>query len=154
MDIDITACKIELGVRLTEEAKTKGIPLPSYSREGDVGIDLRAVKETGISAGQRIVVPTGVHVSIPFGFVGLIKDRSGLAAKHGIHIMAGVIDPNYRGEVKAVVLNTSGEEYNIATGERIAQMLILPLARVNIVERDKLDVTNRNENGWGSSGKD
>ncbi len=153
MDIDALAGNIALEVRLTEEAKTKGLPLLSYSRQGDAGIDLRSVQQADIPAGQRVVVPTGLHLSIPSGFVGFIKDRSGLASREGIHIMAGVIDSNYRGEVKVVVLNTSAAKYKIEIGERIAQMLILPLARVNIVEKDKLDVTNRNENGWGSSGK-
>ncbi len=154
MDIDTAASNIVLEIRLTEEARIKGLPLPSYSRKGDAGIDLRSAEQVAIPAGQRVVLPTGVHLSIPSGFVGVIKDRSGLASREGIHIMAGVIDSNYRGEVKVVVLNTSAAKYNIETGERIAQMLILPLARVNIVEKDKLDVTNRNENGWGSSGKD
>ncbi len=154
MDIDTAASNIVLEVRLTEEAKIKGLPLPSYSRQGDAAIDLRSTEQTGIPAGQRVVLPTGVHLSIPSGFVGIIKDRSGLASREGMHIMAGVIDSNYRGEVKVVVLNTSTTKYNIEIGERVAQMLILPVARVNIVEKDKLDVTNRNENGWGSSGKE
>jgi len=153
MDIDALAANIALEVRLTEEAKAKGLPLLSYSRQGDAGIDLRSVQQADIPAGQRTVVPTGMHLSVPSGFVGIIKDRSGLASRKGIHIMAGVIDSNYRGEVRVVVLNTSATKYKIEIGERIAQMLILPLARVNIVEKDKLDVTNRNENGWGSSGK-
>ena len=153
MDIDTSARNIVLEIQLTEEAKIKGLPLPSYSRQGDAAIDLRSAQQTGISAGQRVVLSTGLHLSIPSGFVGLIKDRSGLASREGIHIMAGVIDSNYRGEVKVVALNTGAAKYNIEIGERIAQMLILPLARVNIVEKDKLDLTNRNENGWGSSGK-
>ncbi|MEA3329031.1 MAG: dUTP diphosphatase [Candidatus Omnitrophota bacterium] len=142
-----------LKIRLSPEAKEKGLVPPSYSREGDAGLDLRAVETADIAPKGRKVIGTGLHLAIPAGFVGIIKDRSGLASKEGIHVMAGVVDSNYRGEVKVVALNTTGENYCIEAGQRFAQMLILPVARVKIEEGSSLNSTNRNENGWGSTGQ-
>ncbi|MEA3560319.1 MAG: dUTP diphosphatase [Candidatus Omnitrophota bacterium] len=152
MDIALGA-DVVLKVKLNPEAREKGLLLPSYSREGDAGLDLRALEDVDIKPGERRLIGTGMHLAIPSGFVGIIKDRSGLALKQGIHIMAGVIDSNYRGEIKVVVLNTAAENYHVETGQRVAQMLILPVARVKIEESSSLDATNRNENGWGSTGR-
>ena len=152
MDTALGTDKI-LKVKLSPEAKKIGLSPPSYTREGDAGLDLRAIETVDITPGGRKVIGTGLHLAIPAGFVGIIKDRSGLASKEGIHIMAGVIDSNYRGEIKVVVLNTAGENYCIEAGQRFAQMLILPVARVKIEESLSLDNTNRNESGWGSTGQ-
>ena len=136
-------------VRRTNDATN---PLPAYVHKGDAGLDLRAAEDTLLKSGERKPVPTGVKVAIPPGYVGLIKDRSGLAAKSGIHTLAGVVDSGYRGEVGVVLYNTSGEDFSVSCGHRIAQLLILPVAEVEVEEAD-LDTTERGGKGWGSSGR-
>ena len=142
---------IELRIERTEEAKKLNIILPSYQHEGDAGLDLRSAKKCVIKKGTRETVPTGIKVAVPSGYVGLVKDRSGLAAKQGIHTLAGVIDSGYRGEVSVVLHNLSEEDFSVDVGMRIAQLLILPIACVKINETP-LDETSRGEKGWGSTG--
>ena len=141
----------EIVVKIERTEKAKNIPLPSYIREGDAGIDLRSCEDIIIKKGERSSVSTGIKIAIPEGYVGLIKDRSGIAYNSGIHTLAGVIDSNYRGEVKVVLLNTGEKDFKIRSGERIAQLLILPIPRVLIVEGE-LDETVRGGEGFGSSG--
>jgi dUTP pyrophosphatase len=143
---------IKLEVKQTEEAKKRGIALPSYTQEGDAGIDLRSSQDLTIKPGERATVKTGIKVSIPPGFLGLIKDRSGLASGKGIHTLAGIIDANYRGEIRVVLLNTGKEDFRIQGNERIAQLLIIPVAKVDLKEVEELSKTERNEAGWGSTG--
>jgi len=143
---------IKLKVERIKKAKNNKALLPSYTHEGDAGLDLRAAEDTLLKSGQRKLVPTGIKVAIPPGYVGLIKDRSGLAAKSGIHTLAGVVDSGYRGEVGVVLYNTSEKDFSVAGGERIAQLLIMPVAKVEVEETD-LDTTQRGEKGWGSSGR-
>lgn len=145
--------KITLEVKLTNQAKERGLILPSYSREGDAGIDLRSVESLVIKPKGRALVGTGIQVAIPPGFMGLVRDRSGLAAEFGIHTMAGVVDSNYRGEVKVVLLNTGDQDYSIGINDRIAQLVILPVATAKIEETESLSRTNREDAGWGSTGK-
>ncbi|MDD5455264.1 MAG: dUTP diphosphatase [Candidatus Ratteibacteria bacterium] len=142
---------IELKIERTEEAKKLDIALPSYQHEGDAGLDLRAAKQCIIKKGTRQTVPTGIKIAVPSGYFGLIKDRSGLASKHGIHTLAGVVDCGYRGEVAVVLHNLGAEDFNIDVGMRIAQLLIVPVASVKITETP-LDETSRGANGWGSTG--
>jgi dUTP pyrophosphatase len=142
---------IELRVEKTEEAKKLNVPLPSYQHEGDAGLDLRAVKEFVVKKGLKETIPTGVKVAIPPGYFGLIKDRSGLASKKGIHTFAGVVDSGYRGEVAVVVHNAGEEDFLVEVGMRIAQLLIVPVACVEVKEA-ALDSTSRGEGGWGSTG--
>lgn len=152
-DIDSGPRNITLEAKLTQQSKERGLILPSYSREGDAGLDLRSVEELVIKSKERALVATGVQIAIPPGFVGLIRDRSGLAARFGIHTMAGVVDSNYRGEVKVVLLNTGDRDYPININDRIAQLIILPVAKVKIKKTESLSETNREDAGWGSSGK-
>ncbi len=142
---------MELKIERTEEAKKLNIALPSYQHEGDAGLDLRAAKECVIKKGTRQTVPTGVKIAVPQGYFGLIKDRSGLASKHGIHTLAGVVDSGYRGEVAVVLHNLGAEDFTIEMGMRIAQLLIMPVACVKVSETS-LDETSRGANGWGSTG--
>jgi len=149
----IKGMNITLEIRQTEQARQAGLTLPTYSREGDAGIDLRSVETLVIRPKARVTVGTGLHVAIPSGFMGLIRDRSGLASQFGIHTLAGVVDSNYRGEVKVVLLNTGDEDYIVNVNDRIAQLVILPVANAKIEQVESLSRTERNEAGWGSTGK-
>ena len=142
---------MELKVERTEEAKRLNIALPSYQHEGDAGLDLRSTKKCLIKKGTRETVPTGIKIAVPSGYVGIVKDRSGLAAKHGIHTLAGVIDSGYRGEVAVVLHNLGEEDFSVDVGMRIAQLLIVSVTSVKVKEIP-LDVTPRGEKGWGSTG--
>jgi len=125
---------------------------PVRKREGDAGLDLYSVEEVVLKPGERRAVSTGVAVEIPPGHFGLVKDRSGLALKEGLHCLAGVIDENYRGEVKVVLINLGEQEVRLPKGSRIAQLLIIPYAKVSVVEVGELSETERGERGFGSSG--
>ena len=131
---------------------------PKYSREGDAGMDLRANIEGDISFTQIdsfgwAVVPTGIYVEIPKGYYGQIASRSGLAFKEKIEAFNGVIDSNYRGELKVLLKNLSPIRKTIEHGQRIAQLLIKPIATAETVEVESLEESNRGEQGFGSSGK-
>lgn len=127
--------------------------LPVRAHEGDAGLDLCALKGTTIGAGERGVVGTGIAIAVPPGHVGLIMDRSGLAAKQGMTNLGGVIDAGYRGEWKVIMLNTSDKPYEVAAGERIAQILVVPIALPDVCEVSELDDTMRGDGHFGSTGK-
>ncbi len=132
---------------------TKDIELPSYARAGDAGFDLRASQTMTVMPGETTVVPTGLQFAIPKGHVGLVWDRSGLAANHSITTLAGVIDSGYRGELKVVLKNLGKESFVIERGMRIAQMLIQPVANsIPIMEVDALPDSERSSAGFGSTG--
>ena len=126
---------------------------PRPQREGDAAVDLRAAHGATIPRGSVAMVGTGLRVAIPDGCVGLVVARSGLAAKRGIELanQVGVIDPNYRGEVKVALRNRGGEPFEVEPGMRIAQMLVLPCPAVRYL-RGELDDTARGSDGFGSSG--
>ncbi len=126
--------------------------LPVRKRKGDAGLDLYAVEGVVLKPGEWVAIPTGIAVEIPEGHFGLIKDRSGLALKHALHCLAGVVDENYRGEIKVVMINLGKEEVKIEKGTRIAQLLIIPYLSVDIEEVEELSDTERGEKGFGSSG--
>lgn len=127
--------------------------IPQMMRPGDAGMDLSSIAKITIQPGTREIVKTGVSLAIPDGYVGLFWDRSGLAAKHGIHILAGVLDSNYRGELMVVMLNTSDQVYEVKVGDRIVQLLIQPVANLPIEEVSELPESNRGEGRFGSSGQ-
>ncbi len=126
--------------------------LPSRKREGDAGLDLYAAEDVELLPGEWTAVPTGVAVEIPRGYVGLIKDRSGLALHHALHCLAGVVDENYRGEVKVVLINLGKQPLKLERGTRIAQLLVVPYLKTRIEEVEELSETERGEKGFGSSG--
>ncbi|MDP3639913.1 MAG: dUTP diphosphatase [Nanoarchaeota archaeon] len=126
--------------------------LPKYMREGDAGLDLSAVESLVIPPAERRTISTGIALAIPPGYAGLIWDRSGLAAKHGIKSMGGVIDANYRGEIKVILHNLSNAPFIVEKGMRVAQLLIQPVQQKEIVEVSELEETERNEQGFGSTG--
>jgi len=134
--------------RLSEHAV---IPTKAY---GDAGWDLYYSGEgMTIITGSRSTLETGLAIEIPYGYVGLIWPRSGLAVKKGIDVFAGVIDSSYRGEVKVCLYNTGREYYEINRGDRIAQIQFQRVPEFELIEVDKLDNTERNEGGFGSTGK-
>jgi len=127
--------------------------VPKYGRPGDAGLDLHALVDVTVAAGERVLVPTGIALAIPVGTVGLVWDRSGMAAKHGMKTMAGVLDHTYRGELKIVLLNTTGAAYEIKKGDRIAQLLIQPIITTEVIEVAELEETVRGDGNFGSSGR-
>ena len=127
---------------------------PTYATDGSAGMDLYADGDYVIPcASDFIVVSTGISVEIDADKAGLVWPRSGLAAKFGIDTGAGVIDPDYRGEIKVLLFNHGVENYVVKRGDRIAQLLIVPCYRPKTEVVDNLDETERGENGFGSSGK-
>ena len=127
--------------------------LPEYASEGAAGADLRAREAVVLPPGARAAVATGVHLEIPAGHVGLVWPRSGLAVRSGIDTLAGVIDSDYRGEVRVVLVNHGDAEFRIEPGDRIGQLLIQPVARATFSRAPALAATSRGEGGFGSTGR-
>ena len=136
-------------VRLTDTAV-----LPTYAHVGDAGMDLYADEDIMLGYETWNVVSTGVAMSIPEGYVGLIHPRSGLAAKHGITVLnaPGTIDAGYRGEIKVILLNGTDKDFVVRRGDRIAQLVVQEFVHGDIVEVSSLDDTERSTNGFGSTG--
>ena len=126
--------------------------LPKYAHEGDAGFDLYSNEKYMLKPLEKKLVSTGISMAIPKGYVGLIWDRSGLAAKNSIHVLAGVIDSGYRGEIGVVLKNLGNDEFNVEKNMRVAQMLIQPVAKASLHLVEELDETNRGEGGFGSTG--
>ena len=127
--------------------------LPEYGSPASAGADLRAGEDVELPPGGRAAVATGIHVALPEGHVGLVWPRSGLALRHGIDTLAGVIDSDYRGEVKVVLVNHGQDAFRIAKGDRIAQLLVQPVLRVAFARTDDLSRTERGTGGFGSTGR-
>lgn len=134
----------------------RNIPLPSYATPLSSGLDLRAAIEQPITVKplERVLIPTGLILEIPEGYEGQVRPRSGLALKKGITVLnsPGTIDADYRGEVKVILINLGSEEVVIEPGERIAQLVIAPVQRVEVMEVENLTPTSRGEGGFGSTG--
>jgi dUTP pyrophosphatase len=133
------------------------LPLPEYAKPGDAGVDLRATADVVLTpGGGRALVPTGVAVAIPRGYAGFVQPRSGLAMRHGVTCLntPGLIDADYRGELKVLLVNTDPvEPFEVRRGERIAQLVIQAVEHVTFVEVDELDETERGEGGFGHTGR-
>jgi dUTP pyrophosphatase len=141
---------IELPVR---RLRDDAIP-PTQAYAGDAGLDLAACDRHRVGPGERAVIPTGLAVEIPEGYGGFVLPRSGLAARHGITLLnaPGLIDAGYRGEVQVVFHNTDRTEaFVVEPGMRIAQLVVLPVPGVALVEREELAASERGERGFGSS---
>jgi dUTP pyrophosphatase len=129
--------------------------LPLYAHPGDAGADLYAAEAVVLDPGARALVGTGVSIALPDGYAAFVVPRSGLAAKHGITIVnaPGTVDAGYRGEIKVTLLNTDQHTaFRVAVGDRIAQLIIMPVIRANFVEVDRLPGSQRGEGGFGSTG--
>ncbi|WP_416197991.1 MAG: Deoxyuridine 5'-triphosphate nucleotidohydrolase [Sporanaerobacter sp.] len=131
-------------------------PLPDYLTEGSAGIDLYANISEPISLKplERVLIPTGIYISIPNGYEAQIRARSGLALKHGITLANGVgtIDSDYRGEIKIILINLGQDEFIINSGDRIAQMVFIKYEKVTLIEVNKLNDTKRGGGGFGHTG--
>jgi len=132
--------------RIHPEAK-----LPVYGHPGDAGLDLFSVVDRDLAPGEVFAVPTGIQIAVPAGHAGLVWDKSGISLK-GVHRLAGVVDAGYRGEVQVVMINLGTAPFPVRKGMKIAQLLVQPVAAVEIVEADSLDDTSRGEGGFGSTG--
>jgi dUTP pyrophosphatase len=143
---------VNLNVSRLQESAT----LPTRAHEGDAGLDLYACETAHIGPGERWSVGTGIAVEVPHGHAGLVLPRSGLAREHGISLVnsPGLIDSGYRGEVRVLLLNTDpAEVFRVEPGDRIAQLLIAPIALPAPVEVEALAESARGEGGFGSSGR-
>ena len=129
--------------------------VPEYAHPGDAGADLVSTEALRLEPGERALVGTGVRIALPDGYAAFVVPRSGLAAKHGITIVnaPGTVDAGYRGEIKVALLNTdSRTAYDIAVGDRIAQLIVMPVPRARFVPVDVLPESPRGEGGFGSTG--
>lgn len=143
---------MELRVKLLGDSAT----MPTRAHDGDAGLDLHASEPAHIGPGERWQVSTGIAVEIPAGHAGLVLPRSGLAARHGISLVnaPGLIDSGYRGEVKVLLLNNDpAEVFRINPGDRIAQLVVIPIVTALPVEAEHLAQSDRGESGFGSSGR-
>ncbi|HLB04515.1 MAG TPA: dUTP diphosphatase [Gaiellaceae bacterium] len=128
--------------------------LPTKAYEGDAGLDLASCEGVTLGPGERATVSTGIAVEIPEGYAGFVQPRSGLAARHGIGVVnsPGLIDSGYRGEIRVVLLNTDRSlAFTVEPGMRIAQLVVVPVAAVRLVEAGELAVSERGPRGFGSS---
>jgi dUTP pyrophosphatase len=130
--------------------------LPKYATPHSAGMDIRANTTIPIVIKplERILVPTGLHIELPEGYEAQIRPRSGLAIKHGIGLVnsPGTIDADYRGEIRIIVVNLSNQEYTLQPGERIAQMIVAKYQKVEWIESDSLEESQRGQGGFGSTG--
>lgn len=139
----------------TVDVPIRADEVPFYAHPGDAGADLRSTDELVLAPGERASVGTGVSLALPDGHVGFVVPRSGLAFKHGITIVnaPGTIDAGYRGEIRVALLNTDAREpYRIAVGDRIAQLVIVPVVRARFTAVDELPESVRGAGGFGSTG--
>jgi dUTP pyrophosphatase len=127
--------------------------IPSYAHKGDAAMDLYSTENKTLKPGERHLFKIGLAMELDEGFAFIIKDKSGLAYKHGITTLGGVIEYTYRGEIGVILLNTGKEHVEFKQGEKIAQALIIPIATANIQETHNLTETKRGSGGFGSTGK-
>lgn len=144
-------------VKIKKLDNASDLPMPHYATEQSAGLDLPAAIENDIilKSGETKIIPTGIAIALPAGTEAQIRPRSGLAAKHSITVLntPGTIDADYRGEIKAILINHSNEDFTITRGMRIAQMVIAKYEHVKFDEVTSLDETQRGASGFGSTGK-
>ena len=143
-----------IAVPVVRLAHGSDLPLPAYETAGAAGLDLRAAEALTLAAGARALVPTGLSLAIPQGYEGQVRPRSGLAVKHGVTVLnaPGTIDSDYRGEVKVPLINHGAAAFEIRRGDRIAQLVIAAVSRVELREVAVVPDTVRGAGGFGSSG--
>jgi dUTP pyrophosphatase len=131
------------------------LPLPAYASDGAAGLDLRADEGCTLAPGERRLVPTGIAIELPAGHEGQVRPRSGLAVRHGIAMLnaPGTIDEDYRGEVGVILVNLGHEPFQVRRGDRIAQLVVAPVVKVEVTEADELGGTGRGGGGFGSTGR-
>lgn len=129
--------------------------IPAYAHPGDAGADLSSAEQVELGPGERATVGTGMSIALPDGYVGFVVPRSGLASRHGITIVnsPGTVDAGYRGEIRITLLNTdSHQPYSIAVGDRIAQLIVMPVSRARFIPVSSLPGSHRGDAGFGSTG--
>ena len=132
------------------------LPIPSYAKPGDAGADLYARTDCTLAPGQRALIPTGISIALPDGYVALVHPRSGLAIKYGISMVnaPGTVDAGYRGELQVILINQDPKEsFEIKRGDRIAQLVIQKVERAHFVEVENLPGSSRKSDGFGSTGR-
>ncbi len=148
--------RVKIRIARTDPAR-KDIPLPAYSTSGSSGVDICAAPDAEIilKRGEVALIPTGFKLSIPPGFEGQVRPRSGLALKNGLSVLnaPGTIDSDYRGELKIILANFGKEDFHIRRGDRIAQLVIAPVVQAQWIEVDSLDDTRRGSGGFGHTGR-
>jgi dUTP pyrophosphatase len=153
----MTAPTSPVTVRILRLPGAQGLPLPSRATAGSAGFDLHAALENSLvlAPGDRAAVPTGFAIAVPAGFEAQVRPRSGLALRHGLVLpnAPGTIDSDYRGEVMVLVMNAGRESITLQRGERIAQLVVAPVANACFTEVASLDDTSRGEGGFGHTGR-
>ena len=146
-----------LEVKALSEKIGREIPLPYYATDGAAAVDLHACLDgpMTIPAGGQVVVPTGLAVAVPEGYVGIVAVRSSMGVRHGVTLSngIGVIDSDYRGPLGVGLWNTRGEDYTVLPGDRIAQLMVVPVLRPELLVTDALPETERGQGGFGSTGR-
>nr|WP_156787326.1 dUTP diphosphatase [Erythrobacter sp. SD-21] len=143
-----------VGVQIKRLPHGHGLDLPAYATEGAAGMDVLSAESVTLRPGQRHAVATGLAMAIPHGYEFQVRPRSGLALKHGISVpnTPGTIDSDYRGELKVILINHGADDFAIARGDRVAQLVLAPVTQAAFQEVDELDETTRGEGGFGSTG--
>ena len=146
----------DVAVEIVRLANGADIDLPAYASRDASGMDLRAAQDATIAPGEWSLIATGIAIALPPGYEAQVRPRSGLAVKHGVTVLnaPGTIDADYRGEIKVPVINHGKQPFEVARGDRIAQLVIAPVSRAAWAERAKLDSTMRGAGGFGSTGKE
>jgi dUTP pyrophosphatase len=142
--------------RIKIKVKIANGTIPSYQSEGASGLDLvsSSNEDIKLEPGKRALIPTGIYLEIPEGFEGQVRPRSGLAAKNGITVLntPGTIDSDYRGEVKVILINLGLDDFVVKRGDRIAQIVFMPVVRAELCEEISINSTERGTGGFGSTG--
>ncbi|MDG6025798.1 MAG: dUTP diphosphatase [Candidatus Brocadia sp.] len=145
-----------LKIKVMRKQGCKDLPLPQYMSEAASGMDLYAAVDASvlIERGEIKLVPTGIHIEVPRGYEAQVRPRSGLALKHGLTLVntPGTIDSDYRGEIGIILCNLGKEKFTVARGMRIAQLVIQPVTRAELVEVERLEESPRGTGGFGHTG--
>ncbi len=146
-----------VSVRIARQPGSEGLPLPAFATSGAAGMDLCAAlsEDETLEPGGRLLVPTGFAIELPEGYEAQIRPRSGLALRHGLSVAnsPGTVDSDYRGEIKVILINLGEEPYTLTRGERVAQLVVAPVTRVDFVEVAELGDTQRGTGGFGHTGR-
>ncbi len=144
-------------VPIQRTADAMDFPLPAYASEGSAGMDLYAAVNDAVTLepGERRLIPTGVRIALPYGYEAQVRARSGLALKRGLGMVnaPGTIDSDYRGEIQVILINWSDEPQTVRRGERIAQLVVAPVTKVDWAEESELEDTGRGDGGFGHTGE-
>ena len=147
----------EVRVEVQVEPEGEGLELPAYATPGAAGMDLRAAidDETVIPPGGRELVTAGIRIAVPHGYEAQVRPRSGLAVRHGIAVLnsPGTIDSDYRGTVAVILANLGDEDFVLKRGDRIAQLVIAPVACAELVQVERLEESERGDGGFGHTGR-